>query len=141
MGHNNWSYSKIYKEIIPYEEYGMYDVAWHDGMSAADGHIGVITSCAPLNDSFIFQNVEYIMPSEEPRYVPLEVGGQLDEARQSVINMDDTWDIHNRKRTNMYCHHPGHQLRVELCRSADITDTNALISEAAKHHHMTRMMI
>ena len=138
MGYNNWSYSKIYKEIKPYEEYGMYDVAWHDGMSAADGHIGVITSCAPLNDSFIFQNVEYIMPSEEPRYVPLEVGGQLDEARQSVINMDDTWDIHNRKRTNMYCHHPGHQLRVELCRSADITDTNALISEAAKHHHMTR---
>lgn len=138
MGDNNWSYSKIYKEIKPYEEYGMYDVAWHDGMSAADGHIGVITSCAPLNDSFIFQNVEYIMPSEEPRYVPLEVGGQLDEARQSVINMDDTWDIHNRKRTNMYCHHPGHQLRVELCRSADITDTNALISEAAKHHHMTR---
>lgn len=88
MGDNNWSYSKIYKEIKPYEEYGMYDVAWHDGMSAADGHIGVITSCAPLNDSFIFQNVEYIMPSEEPRYVPLEVGGQLDEARQSVINMD-----------------------------------------------------
>mgnify|MGYP000611812474 CR=1 FL=1 len=107
-------------------------------MSAADGHIGVITSCAPLNDSFIFQNVEYIMPSEEPRYVPLEVEGQLDEARQSVINMDDTWDIHNRERTNMYCHHPGHQLRVELCRSADITDTNALISEAAKHPHMTR---
>lgn len=138
MGDNNWSYSKIYKEIKPYEEYGMYDVAWHDGMSAADGHIGVITSCAPLNDSFIFQNVEYIMPSEEPRYVPLEVEGQLDEARQSVINMDDTWDIHNRKRTNMYCHHPGHQLRVELCRSADITDTNALISEAAKHPHMAR---
>ena len=70
--------------------------------------------------------------------MPLEVGGQLDEARQSVINMDDTWDIHNRKRTNMYCHHPGHQLRVKLCRSADITDTNALISEAAKHPHMTR---
>lgn len=138
MGDNNWSYSKIYKEIKPYEEYGMYDVAWHDGMSAADGHIGVITSCAPLNDSFIFQNVEYIMPSEEPRYVPLEVGGQLDEARQSVINMDDTWDIHNRKRTNMYCYHPGHQLRVELCRSADITDTNALISEAAKHPQMTQ---
>lgn len=138
MGDNNWSYSKIYKEIKPYEEYDMYDVAWHDGMSAADGHIGVITSCAPLNDSFIFQNVEYIMPSEEPRYVPLEVEGQLDEARQSVINMDDTWDIHNRKRTNMYCHHPGHQLRVELCRSADITDTNALISEAEKHPQMTQ---
>lgn len=52
--------------------------------------------------------------------------------------MDDTWDIHNRKRTNMYCHHPGHQLRVELCRSADITDTNALISEAEKHPQMTQ---
>lgn len=23
MGDNNWSYSKIYKEIKPYEEYGM----------------------------------------------------------------------------------------------------------------------
>lgn len=38
----------------------------------------------------------------------------------------------------MYCHHPGHQLRVELCRSADITDTNALISEAEKHPQMTQ---
>ncbi len=138
MGDNNWSYSKIYKEIKPYDEHSMFDVAWHEGMSAENGHIGVITSCAPLNDSFIFQNVEYIMPSEEPRYVPVEVGGQLDEARQSVINMDDTWNIHNRKRTNMYCHHPGHQLRVELCRSADITDTNGLISEAAPKLHITR---
>ena len=78
MGDNNWSYSKIYKEIKPYEEYGMYDVAWHDGMSAADGHIGVITSCAPLNDSFI--SVSYTHRDGYKR--------QTDKCRQNPLVQD-----------------------------------------------------
>ena len=32
MGRENISYSKEYKELIPYREYGLFDVAWHDGM-------------------------------------------------------------------------------------------------------------
>ena len=63
------SYSEGYTEIIPYREYDLYDVAWHDSMIAGNGHIGVIESCAPLNDNLIYQNVEFVMPSDEPRYV------------------------------------------------------------------------
>ena len=51
MGRENISYSKEYKELIPYREYGLFDVAWHDGMFAGNGHIGVIESGAPLNDN------------------------------------------------------------------------------------------
>ena len=39
MGRENISYSKEYKELIPYREYGLFDVAWHDGMFAGNGHI------------------------------------------------------------------------------------------------------
>ena len=74
------SYSEGYTEIIPYREYDLYDVAWHDSMIAGNGHIGVIESCAPLNDNLIYQNVEFVMPSDEPRYVPEEVTSQLEEA-------------------------------------------------------------
>lgn len=129
MVNNNISYSKNYTEIIPYREYNLYDVAWHEGMFAGNGHIGVIESGAPLCDNLIYQNVELVMPSDEPRFVPKEVSGQLEEARQSVLNMDDTWDIHNRKRTNMYCHHPGHQLRIELLKVAHSRERNTLFED------------
>ena len=66
---------------------------------------------------------------------------QLDEARQSVINMDDTWNIHNRKRTNMYCYHPGHQLRISLKNASDITDfvrsTDYETSELVSSYNMS----
>lgn len=123
------SYSEDYTEIIPYREYDLYDVAWHEGMFAGNGHIGVIESCAPLNDNLIYQNVEFVMPSDEPRYVPKEVTSQLDEARQAVLNMDDTWNIHNRKRTNMYCHHPGYQLRVEMLKVAHNDERKTLFED------------
>lgn len=123
------SYSEGYTEIIPYREYDLYDVAWHDSMIAGNGHIGVIESCAPLNDNLIYQNVEFVMPSDEPRYVPGEVTSQLEEARQAVLNMDDTWNIHNRKRTNMYCHHPGQQLRIEMLKVAHNDERKTLFED------------
>lgn len=129
MGRENISYSKEYKELIPYREYGLFDVAWHDGMFAGNGHIGVIESGAPLNDNLIYQNVELVMPSNEPRYVPEEVTAQLDEARQAVLHMDDTWNIHDRKRTNMYCHHPGHQLRIEMLKVAHNSERKTLFED------------
>lgn len=129
MGRENISYSKEYKELIPYREYGLFDVAWHDGMFAGNGHIGVIESGAPLNDNLIYQNVELVMPSDEPRYVPEEVTAQLDEARQAVLHMDDTWNIHDRKRTNMYCHHPGHQLRIEMLKIAHNSERKTLFED------------
>lgn len=134
-------YSNYFTEIIPYAGYDIKQIAWHECMACGNGHIGVLTSGAPKNDSFIFQNTEFVMPSDEPRCVPAEVTEQLDEARQSVINMDDTWNIHNRKRTNMYCYHPGHQLRISLKNASDITDfvrsTDYETSELVSSYNMS----
>ena len=134
-------YSNYFTEIIPYAGYDIKQIAWHECMACGNGHIGVLTSGAPKNDSFIFQNTEFVMPSDEPRCVPAEVTEQLDEARQSVINMNDTWNIHNRKRTNMYCYHPGHQLRISLKNASDITDfvrsTDYETSELVSSYNMS----
>lgn len=116
------SFSKKFSQIKPYDDYNVTDVPWHEAMVAGNGRLGVLESCAPIEDSLIYQNVEFVMPSEEPRHVPYEVTAQLDEARQSVINFDDTWNIHDRKRTNMYCYHPGHMIRLTLEGEPDISD-------------------
>ena len=52
------------------------------------------------------------MPTEEPRMTPPEVGSELQEARQAVLHMDATWNVHGRKRTYLYAYHPGMQLRI-----------------------------
>ena len=93
------SFSKHFRQIKPYDDYNVTDVPWHEAMAAGNGRLGGLESCAPVEDSIIYQNVEFVMPSEEPRHVPYEVTSQLEEARQSVINFDDTWNIHDRKRT------------------------------------------
>lgn len=115
------SFSKKFSQIKPYDNYNVTDVPWHEAMVAGNGRLGVLESCAPIEDSLIYQNVEFVMPSEEPRHVPYDVTAQLDEARQSVINFDDTWNIHDRKRTNMYCYHPGHMIRLTLEGEPDIS--------------------
>ena len=115
------SFSKKFRQIKPYDNYNVTDVPWHEAMVAGNGRLGVLESCAPIEDSLIYQNVEFVMPSEEPRHVPYEVTSQLEEARQSVINFDDTWNIHDRKRTNMYCYHPGHMIRLTLEGEPDIS--------------------
>lgn len=90
------------------------DLSWCDGMVSGNGVQGVIISCAPYSDSLIYQNINFIMPSDQPRHTPKEVSGELFEARQAVINMDDTWDVHGRNRTFDYCFHPSHQLRISI---------------------------
>ena len=81
------SFSKKFRQIKPYDNYNVTDVPWHEAMVAGNGRLGVLESCAPIEDSLIYQNVEFVMPSEEPRHVPYDVTAQLDEARQSVINL------------------------------------------------------
>ena len=120
------SFSKKFRQIKPYDNYNVTDVPWHEAMVAGNGRLGVLESCAPIEDSLIYQNVEFVMPSED---VPYDVTAQLDEARQSVINFDDTWNIHNRKRTNMYCHHPGQQLRIEMLKVAHNDERKTLFEE------------
>lgn len=89
------SFSKKFRQIKPYDNYNVTDVPWHEAMVAGNGRLGVLESCAPIEDSLIYQNVEFVMPSEEPRHVPYDVTAQLDEARQSTHqSADDQTDDH-----------------------------------------------
>lgn len=106
--------SNSFTEIIPYYHYNKTESGWRDGMVAGNGENGVVCSCSPYSDTLIYQNMYFIMPSRQPRVVPPEVTKELDEARQAVINFDDSWNVHNRKRTFLYSFHPGHQLRLNM---------------------------
>ncbi len=88
--------------------------SWQDGMVSGNGTIGVVCAGDPSSELLIFQNIHFIMPSDDPRRVPEEVGEQLQEARQSVLCMDDSWNIHGRKRTYHYAYHPGYRMRLSF---------------------------
>lgn len=100
------------RENMPYAEYPAGDI-WQDGMVSGNGTVGVICAGDPSEELMIFQNIHFIMPTGDPRCTPDEVGAQLEEARQSVLDMDDSWDVHGRKRTHNYAYHPGFRLRVK----------------------------
>lgn len=85
---------------------------WQERLVAGNGHSGVICSCDPYEEVLTYQNIELLMPTEEPRRTPPEVGSELQEARQAVLHMDATWNVHGRKRTYLYAYHPGMQLRI-----------------------------
>ncbi|MGM9550627.1 MAG: glycosyl hydrolase family 95 catalytic domain-containing protein [Clostridia bacterium] len=92
--------------------------AWRDGMVSGNGEIGYITSGEPYNDSFIFQHMYFNYPSSQPREIPKNLTGQLEEARENVFNLNDGWLIRDengnrRSRTYYYSYHPGHQLRLK----------------------------
>ena len=106
--------SNSFTEIIPYYRYKRTEAGWRDGMVTGNGENGVVCSCSPYSETMIFQNMYFIIPSRQPRFVPPEVTQELHEARQAVINFDDSWNVHDRKRTFLYCFHPGHQLRLNM---------------------------
>lgn len=91
--------------------------AWRDGMISGNGKTGYVTSGEPYSDAFIFQNIFFNFPTSQPRYIPSELTGQLEEARENVFNLNDDWKIkdawgNTRKRTFFYSYHPGAQLRL-----------------------------
>jgi alpha-L-fucosidase 2 len=106
--------SNSFTEIIPYYHYSRTESGWRDGMVAGNGENGVVCSCSPYSETLIYQNIYFNMPSRQPRFVPPEVTKELEEARQAVINFDDSWNVHDRKRTYLYCYHPAHQLRLNM---------------------------
>ncbi len=98
--------------------------AWRDGMISGNGEIGYVTSGEPYSDAFIFQYNFFNYPSSQPREIPEELPGQLEEARENVFNLNDDWLIRDsngnrRSRTFYYSYHPGHQLRLK----SNYTDT------------------
>ena len=59
---------------------------WQERLVAGNGHSGVICSCEPYEEVLTYQNIELLMPTEEPRMTPPEVGSELQEARQAVLH-------------------------------------------------------
>ncbi len=101
--------------------------AWREGMVSGNGTNGYITSGSPYNDSFIFQHMWFNFPSADPRHIPAELTGQLEEARQHVFQQNDQWTIKHdngqkRSRTFYYSYHPGHQLRLHVPDGSAVTD-------------------
>lgn len=86
--------------------------SWKEGLVAGNGKTGVVWNGIPDEEVFIFQNMDFIMPTCHPRYSQPGMSEELFEARQSVLHWDDSWDGHGRKRTYMYPFHPGEQLRL-----------------------------
>lgn len=112
----NRIFSNSFTEIVPHHDYNSTQPGWRDGMVTGNGENGVVCSCSPYSETLIYQNMYFIMPSRQPRTIPPEVSGELHEARQAVIKFDDSWNVHDRKRTFLYCFHPGHQIRLNIPR-------------------------
>ncbi len=105
-----------YTELIRYADNFEDSISWFDGMVSGNGENGVVCSGSPYSDTHIYQNIHFLMPSRDPRYTPDEVTGELHDARQAVINYDDTWDVNGRNRTFSYAFHPAHVLRLDSTR-------------------------
>ena len=99
--------------------------AWRDGMVSGNGENGYITSGSPYSDTFTFQYMWYNFPSGDPRFIPEELTGQLEEARSHVFALDDQWTIRDenggrRRRPFYYSYHPGQQLRLSMQRRGSL---------------------
>ncbi len=107
------SFATEYTELVRYAKNFEDSISWFDGMVSGNGENGVVSSGSPYSDTLIYQNINFIMPSRDPRYTPDEVTGELHDARQAVINYDDSWDVNGRNRTFSYAFHPAHVLRLD----------------------------
>lgn len=109
--YQNQSFCNTYTDIIP-NRHNKTEAGWRDGMVIGNGEQGVVSSGSPYAETLIYQNMFFLMPTGQPRFTPPEVTAELQEARQAVIQFDDTWNVHDRKRTYLYRFHPGHQVRI-----------------------------
>ena len=106
------SFATEFTELVAYPGNDEERQSWQQGMVTGNGENGAVCAGSPYHDTLIYQNIHFLMPTNEPRYTPDEVTAELEEARQAVINGDDTWDIHGRSATYFYAFHPGPVLRM-----------------------------
>ena len=110
-GHEK-SFATTFTALVPYAGTDEERMSWMEGMVTGNGENGAIIAGAPYNDTLIYQNIHFLMPSNDPRCTPEELTGELEQARQAVIHFDDTWDINGRQASYFYAFHPGHVLRL-----------------------------
>lgn len=80
-------------------------------MVSGNGLQGFITSGSPYSDTFIFQNMHFIMPNENQRTCP-QTYDELETVKQSIIKCKDITD--NANYDDVYRYHPGGQLRLDF---------------------------
>lgn len=129
-------YSDSWYEI-PNDTSGVDSRSWREGMISGNGENGVITSGAPYRDTLNFQYIYFNFPSADPIEAPEDEYMYLDEARQAVFNLDDSWNVHGRNRTFYYAYHPGAQLSLEMASQGTVSDykrwTNYETAEVGVH--------
>ncbi|MDE6386002.1 MAG: glycoside hydrolase N-terminal domain-containing protein [Eubacterium sp.] len=103
------SYSNTYSELKANKKNST--KRWREGMVSGNGLQGFVESGSPYNDTFIFQNMHFIMPNPNIRYCP-ETFDELETVKQNIIAGQDIID--NASYDDVYRYHPGGQLRIEL---------------------------
>lgn len=106
------SYSTKYYEISPLGESST--KVWRQGMVSGNGVQGVITSSSPYEDTFIYQNIHFIMPTGTPRE-NISTYNELESVRQAIVNKSSYQD--NQPYLHLSCYHPGAQLRLSQKRN------------------------
>lgn len=103
------SYSLKYTELKPDKKNKT--EAWRQGMVSGNGLQGFIESGSPYEDTFIFQNMHFIMPNENRRTCP-DTSNELETVKQNIVNGEDIVD--NASYDDVYRYHPGGQLRISI---------------------------
>ncbi len=103
------SYSSDYKELSVSKKNNT--DKWRHGMVSGNGLQGFVESGSPYSDTFIFQNMHFIMPNENVRYCP-ETFDELETVKQSIVKGEDIVD--NASYDDVYRYHPGGQLRLDI---------------------------
>lgn len=103
------SYSTDYKELKSNKKNKT--STWRHGMVSGNGLQGFITSGSPYSDTFIFQNMHFIMPNKNVRYCP-ETYYEIDDVKQAIARGDYITDDAN--YDDVYRFHPGGQLRINI---------------------------
>lgn len=106
---NKISYSEKYTELSA--EKTNKTKSWRQGMVSGNGLQGFVESGSPYSDTFIFQNMHFIMPNENVRYCP-ETFDELETVKQAIVNGEDIVD--DASYDDVYRYHPGGQLRLDM---------------------------
>ncbi len=105
---NKISYSEDYTELSAEKENDT--DSWREGMVSGNGLQGFVQSGSPYSDTFIFQNMHFIMPNENTRDCPVTYD-ELETVKQAIVNGEDIVD--DASYDDVYRFHPGGQLRID----------------------------
>ena len=102
------SYSRDYTELKANKTNK--NSKWRQGMVSGNGLQGFVESGSPYSDTFIFQNMHFILPNQNQRTCP-ETYNELEAVKQAIVKGEDIVD--NASYDDVYRYHPGGQLRID----------------------------